>query len=355
MSVFMFILSLLASFILSALLLLLFTRLRIVDNPKRLQRKIHKKPTALGGGLAIYLVVSVVGSIALFVLPGSSFAISLRTWIGVVMAGLVLFIGGIIDDKYGISAKKQLIAPISAVIVVLIFGVGLESISNPIGQAIDLTAWKLSLGALGNVVLLADMIVFFWLMSMMYTTKLLDGLDGLVTGMTAIGSGVIWAITSTGGPIPQPEVALLAAIVCGACLGFLPWNWHRASMFLGEGGSLYTGFILGMLAIISGSKFVTTVLIMGIPMLDIIRVLLTRYKQNKSLFVGDKEHLHFKLVDKGFSPKQTVYMFYAIAALFGMSSLFLQQAEKFVALGILGVLMLVIALWFSKQSYETNH
>jgi UDP-GlcNAc:undecaprenyl-phosphate GlcNAc-1-phosphate transferase len=181
----------------------------------------------------------------------------------------------------------------------------------------------------------------------MFTTKILDGLDGLVTGVIGIGAILIFFVANQG-QLPQPEVAILAIILFGTCLGFLIWNWHPAKIFLGEGGSLLTGFLLGALAIISGSKIATTLLVMGVPMLDVIRVVIIRIRKGNSIFVGDNEHLHFRLLVSGFNQRQAVLLLYAISFTFGMTTLFLQDSQKIIALLFLFVLMILAGVWLSK-------
>ena len=134
-----------------------------------------------------------------------------------------------------------------------------------------------------------------------------------------------------------------------SCLGFLVWNFHPAKIFLGEGGSLFIGFILGVLAIISGSKIATTLLVMGLPMLDVARVIFMRIRKRKSIFVGDSEHLHFRLLHSGLDQRQTVLLLYVIAFAFGISTLFLQTNQKLIALLFLFMLMMLLVLYFSKK------
>jgi UDP-GlcNAc:undecaprenyl-phosphate GlcNAc-1-phosphate transferase len=322
----------------------------IVDKPKTQKRKIHKKNIPLGGGLAIFLslfavvfVAFLYGSIGNDILPKNLF--------GLFVAGSVLMVGGLIDDAYTIRARYQIVFPVAAALMLIAFGIGLDTVTNPFGEAFRLDMWKLPVDGLGNWVVLADIIVFFWLMAMMFTTKFLDGLDGLVAGVVAIGALMIYFL-SMQTQWYQPEVALLAAIFAGACFGFLVWNWHPARIFLGEGGSLFTGFMLGSLAIISGGKIATTLLVMGLPMLDVARVILLRIQKKKPVYIGDSEHLHFKLLSSGLSQKQAVLLFYSISFLFGVTTLFLQSKEKLIALLFLLILMLLIGVWFGRN--ETN-
>jgi UDP-GlcNAc:undecaprenyl-phosphate/decaprenyl-phosphate GlcNAc-1-phosphate transferase len=319
----------------------------IVDKPKTEERKIHKKQIPLGGGWAIFFSFFIV--IALLVSRGSiGEDIPVRSLVGIFIASVFLMIGGILDDKYRLRPRYQILFPILACIVVIFFGIGIESISRPAGGVLSLVEYNITIAGLGKLAVFADVVVFFWLMGMMFTTKVLDGLDGLVTGIVAIGAILVY-IVSKQPQWYQPEVGLVALVFAGACLGFLVWNFYPAKIFLGEGGSLFTGFMLGILAVISGSKIATTLLVMGVPILDVARVIFRRIQKKKSIFIGDSEHLHYRLLQSGLTQKQAVLLLYGISFLFGMTTLFLQSREKIIALSFLFVLMLLAGVWFSKK------
>jgi UDP-GlcNAc:undecaprenyl-phosphate/decaprenyl-phosphate GlcNAc-1-phosphate transferase len=306
---------------------------RIVDIPKTEKRKIHKKKTPLGGGIALFFSFFFCTAVAVY----NGFVgeqISVKILLLVFIAGFVLMVGGLIDDAKTLRPWQQIWFPVVAAGVVAFSGIGPSEITNPFGGTITLGA-----------AMVANVLVFIWLLGMMFTTKFLDGLDGLVSGIVTIGAIMIFFLSRQEQWF-QPEVATLAIIFAGTCFGFLIWNWHPAKIFLGEGGSLFTGFILGVLAIISGGKIMTTLLVIGIPFLDVIRVVFIRWKRRKPLHVGDSEHLHFKLLNSGMSQKQAVLLMYAISFSFGITTLFLQSSEKLVAFAFLFVLMLLMAVYF---------
>ncbi|MFA6549622.1 MAG: alpha/beta fold hydrolase, partial [Candidatus Margulisiibacteriota bacterium] len=142
--------------------------------------------------------------------------------------------------------------------------------------------------------------------------------------------------------VDQPDTALLAIIFAGSMLGFLPWNFHPAKIFLGEAGSTLAGFLIGTLAVISGGKIATALLVMGIPILDVLWVILRRLTTSASVFKADRKHLHFRLLDLGLSHRQTVMFLYFISAAFGVSGIFLQSAGKLIALFILVSVMILL-------------
>lgn len=333
-----FFLTFFLSLLLTPLVSAIMIRFSIIDRPNSEKRKIHKKKIPLGGGLAVFLSFFVV--IFLLYFFDFDFFVNLDFLhvLGFFFGGAVLMIGGIWDDKKNLSPIQQLIAPAVASLSVVFFGVGLEVISNPFGGVFLLT----------DYLWLANILVFIWLFGMMFTTKLLDGLDGLVSGIVFIGAMMI-GFLSLQVEWFQPDLASLAFLFAGAVLGFLIWNWHPAKIFLGEGGSLFLGFMLGGLAILSGSKIATTLLVMAIPILDILRVIIFRIKNKKPVFAGDSEHLHFRLLQSGLNQRQAVLLFYAISFLFGISTLFLQSSQKLLALVFAFVLMMLLGVWLSKK------
>ena len=213
------------------------------------------------GGLAIFLgfTVLLIGySLFTDLIPGGS--IRPKHLAGIVIAGGLLMVGGFLDDKYNMHPLRQMIWPVAAILVVIASGIGIGYVTNPVGETLQLEQWSLALfsykGATYHITLLADLFTFVWLLGTMYTTKLLDGLDGLVSGVGVIGALALFALSLTP-EVMQPETALIAALFAGACLGFLKYNFSPAQIYLGEGGSLFVGFTLGLLAIISGGKIAT--------------------------------------------------------------------------------------------------
>ena len=323
---------------------------KIVDEPTE-SRKIHKKPMPLLGGLAIFFsFFLVLGYYAFFKNNFLSGEILVKNLVGVFLGGALLMIGGFLDDKYRLAPKWQIIWPVLAAVVVIGSGIGMNYITNPLGGLFELNNLQFTLFHLGRVpykiTLFADLFTFIWLLGMMYTTKFLDGLDGLVSGISTIGAVMIFFV-SLMAEVAQPGTAMLAIIFAGACAGFLVWNFNPAKIFLGEGGSLFTGFILGVLSIIAGGKIATTLLIMGLPILDAAAVIVWRLLSRKSLVTADQKHLHFRLLDAGLSQRQAVLSLYFVTLAFGSSTLFLKSSGKLfalVALGVLGILGTIVLL-----------
>jgi len=303
-------------------------KLSVVDNPN-LDRKIHSRVTPLLGGLAVFLACF----ICLYFLREKLLLGNLTNghWLGVFVGACFLMIGGFLDDKYHLKPSQQIIWPALAALAVIIGGVQIEKITNPFGGFLYLQYFS-------------AVLIFVWLMGMMYTTKLLDGIDGLVTSITTVGSFIIFLFTMTT-RYYQPDIGLAALVLAGSCFGFLFFNWHPARIFLGEGGSLLLGYMLGVLAIISGGKIAIALLIMGIPIMDVIWTIVRRLKIGKNPFkFSDRQHLHFRLMDLGLSQKQVVLVYCFFSATFGLSALFLQSQGKILTLALLVVVMLIFVI-----------
>lgn len=311
-------------------------RHNIVDDPSGKPRKIHSQPIPLLGGMAIYIGFAATIIVAFYfgILPSGS--ILSKHLIGLLLGGLWLVIGGFLDDKYNLAPKKQLIWPVMAVITVIAAGIGIESISNPWGGQWFLDQIDIVIFNLGEVpykiTLLADLFTFIWLFAVIYATKFFDGLDGLVSGITIIGSFVVY-FTSLIPKINQPETALVALIVASCFAGFLVCNFHPARIFLGESGSTLAGFLIGSLAIISESKVVTTLVVMALPILDLIWVVARRmFIERKSPVLADKKHIHHRLLAVGFTHRQAVLILYAWALVLGIVAWLYQGTEQYIVL-----------------------
>lgn len=322
----------------------------IVDDPAHdPERRVHQYPVALLGGAAIYFTLLIF--IFYFTLIENEIVsryITILAIFGLVLGMTVIMIGGYLDDRFKLSPSRSIIFPIIAALIVVAAGIGVNFVTRPWGGVWRLDGIKWSIFTFGDktysITLWADLFTFLWLMGMMYTTKLLDGLDGLVTGLTVIGALIIAGLSLTS-VVHQPDTALLAIIIAGAFLGFLWYNWSPASIFLGEGGSLMAGFLLGVLAIIAGGKIATTLLIVGIPVLDVVWVIMRRVIwERKPISRPDRRHLHFRLLDLGLKPSQVVIALWLLSLAWGVPSLFLHTQGKIIALVLLTIGSAVAAL-----------
>ncbi len=329
------------SFILTLLVKKFAQKLQIVDVPDEL-RKQHKKSVPLLGGTAIFISFWLV-VFYLYNYSGIIFKhLSARQLILFFLAGLMLMVVGYFDDKFKIAYHYRLLFSAVAVLMVLAGGLNFDGITNPFGGTIGLDFWKIQTTHFGNILVGVEILAFLWLMGMIYTVKILDGLDGLATGVVMIGALSVAALAGGSTKFLQPDVSLVALVLAGSCLGFLFLNFSPAKIFLGEGGGQFLGLMLGAIAIIAGSKIATALLVMAVPIIDLVYVIIGRLKNHQSISEGDRRHLHFRLVDSGFKQWQAVLIFYLFAALFGIAALFMSSGWKLATL--LSLIFVVIIL-----------
>ncbi len=330
-------------------------KLQIIDIPDKI-RKFHTKPTPLLGGTAIFSSFFIILGILIYnssVVWTHNYILP-KYIIGIFLGGLILIIGGFLDDKYKLKYWQQLIFPCLAALIILMSGIDINFITNPLGGVYRLDNYKFEIFRWNEIpfyiVPLADILIFCWLLGIMYTTKLLDGVDGLVSGLGFVGGFIIFLL-SIFPPVNQVGTAMLAIIFSGVCLGFFIFNFPPAKIFLGEGGSLFLGFILGVLSIIAGGKIATTVLILGLPIMDVVWIIIKRkIIDRSSLTKPDRKHLHFKLLDRGLTPRQVVMFFLFCSFVFGISALFLKTYGKLIAFIILLIIMFLTVYIIHKKT-----
>lgn len=319
---------------------LVLTLLTIV---RRFVTKTPTFPAAFLGGVVLYMCLT---GVVLYVALATPYllerSIQLKHVIGITLAGGILMIGGYLNDMYNWKPRWQSMFAILAVIIVIASGIGIRQMTNPFGGIISLVWWEKTLfwwqGIGYRLTLPADLFTFFWLLLLTSTTKFLDRLDGLVSGMTVIGALMIFFL-ATATKYVQPEVGMFAMIVAGAFLGFFIWNWTLANMFLGTGGSMVAGFFLGTLAIISGGKIATALLVLGVPVCDAGWAMIRRVVWQRQLSTSPTHsHLPSRLLDVGFSSRDVVVLLLTVSAVFGATTLFLQSAQKLLALLFISLL-----------------
>ena len=322
-------------------------KLKLFDRPS--PRKIHPYPLPRLGGVALVLTFLIVVIGYAFASHRLNFGLP-KIWmvdqklLGMVIGLLILLVVGILDDIRGVGPLKKLFWQLVAAIIVVSFGVSISFIRLPFGNHIDLVNPQihfLLLGHLFNIKILADAVSVFWILLLINTFNFLDGLDGLATGIAFISAAVIFFLSLSLG---QDSSALLAAIIAGISIGFLPWNFNPARIFLGDSGSMALGYLVAVLAMISGGKLATSFLVLGIPVLDVGWVVLRRIFRGKSPFLADKRHFHHRLLTAGLSQRQAVILLYIISMVFGLVAVTSKTQEKITALVVLVGLTVALAL-----------
>ncbi len=251
--------------------------------------------------------------------------------IGLLLGGVIIFIVGLLDDIYELSALAQFLGQSAAAAIAILFQIFIEYFNNPLtGQ--QTPSWPF-------IVTVA--LSYFWLMGMMNTMNWLDGADGLAGGVTLIAGATLFINSAFRVEPAQASVSLLHLALIGTALGFVIYNFYPARIFMG-GGATFLGYTLGALAIIGGAKMATILLVMGLPLLDSFWQVVTRLRKGRSPFVGDRGHLHFRLIDMGVSQRQLVIGYYIFCALFGVLTLITgSQLFKFVALGVMALIVVI--------------
>lgn len=337
-----FVSAIITSLCLTLLVRKLALKYKVVDVPDKI-RKFHSESTPLLGGVAIYSAFWLILGILLLFTNFIHKNLSSTVLLAIFLASTILVVVGVLDDRYGISPKIRLLITAFAAIIVIVGGTNFSGITNPFGGIIGLDMIKV-----GNFLILANLVVFFWLVGMTYTVKILDGLDGLAVGIALIAFLMIYFLTASG-KFFQPDVSLVSSILAGVCAGFLILNFHPAAIYLGESGGLFLGFMLGVVAVVAGGKFATALLVLAVPILDLARVIYLRFKISRPIFEGDREHLHFQLLDLGLTHLQAVMILYFIALVFGLTTLFLSSWGKLSVLFILTVGMIFFGVFLTKK------
>jgi UDP-GlcNAc:undecaprenyl-phosphate GlcNAc-1-phosphate transferase len=317
-------------------------RLGIIDNPRG--RRQHPHPVARLGGVALYgsFVVSVLVA-QLLPVPRMDPNEVIRLT-GLLVGSTFIFIVGLLDDIFEFSALAQYIGQIVAAAIAILFLIFIETLNNPItGQQTE--PWPF-------IVTVA--LSLFWLGLMMNTVNFLDGLDGLAAGVAFIAGVMLFVNSAYRLEPPQTSVSLLPVALMGASLGFLVYNFHPAQIFMGSNGSYFLGYALGALSIIGGAKMATILLVMGLPLMDVAWQFFNRLRLGRSPFEGDRGHVHFRLLDMGFSQRQIVLVYYFFCAFFGILTLVTtSQLFKFVALAVM-VALLVIGFALLGRSHQAR-
>lgn len=256
---------------------------------------------------------------------------------GVAIGVVFVFIGGLLDDYFDLPWWGQYAVQIIATIIAISSNIIFEAMTNPVnGQLVNLNTLLPAL--------VVPLITLLWISGMMNTVNWLDGLDGLATGVGIIAALLFaWHSYNLG----QTAVAAFPLALAGALLGFLPFNFSPARIFLGSAGAYFIGFSLATLALITPAKIATALLVMAIPILDVAWQIFDRIRRGQSPFRGDRGHLHFRLSDGGLPTPTIVVGYYAASALFGLVAIFAPGLWKLILLLGISVVVLGSLRWLS--------
>lgn len=289
----------------------------------------HKRPTALLGGIGIYLATAIS---VLFLRCG------IKEAFGLFAGGTFLFLVGLADDKLHLVPYTKLFMQIVAACIAVSLG-AVVNFSIPGYWSIPLT--------------------IFWILLVTNAFNLLDNIDGLAAGVGVIASFMLFLTSLI---FSQNPLGMFALIICGATLGFLPYNFNPAKIFMGDSGSMLIGFSLAVISISGTGRHLsnlvitmfTPVLILSVPLFDTIFVMLERKMQGRRIFEGGKDHTSHHLVTLGLSQRKTVIVLYTISILFGLIPILYTSRLNLFIISIIAFLAIVVLLFFGLFLFEVN-
>jgi UDP-GlcNAc:undecaprenyl-phosphate GlcNAc-1-phosphate transferase len=320
------------SFVMTPMARRLAIRVGAMDVPKE-TRKIHNKPMPYFGGLAIY--VAIISCMFVY-MPHNS------TNYYIMAGATIIVLAGVIDDMYDMPAKVKLLIQILAALVAIKGGVQIHFITNPLSET--------GMSYLFNG--LSFIITLFWIVGITNTINLIDGLDGLASGVASIAATTL---LFTAARLGHDFIVMQCAIIAGASLGFLPFNFNPAKIFMGDTGSLLLGYMLavtsvsGMVKSVAAIALAVPVFALGLPILDTAFAIIRRYLNKKPIMEADKDHLHHKLMRFGLNQRQTVLVMYFISMLLGSVSVIIADTEPFIGI-MVATIVVIVAFFLAKKA-----
>ncbi len=304
------------------------------------KRDMHSVPIPRMGGIAIFAGFMITFLIVIWSLP----IVNLKQVLGIFLGCSMIFLLGFFDDMYELPAKPKFLIQILAATVVALCDIRIDFFSIPfIGDS----AYETTFFSIPATVI--------WIVALTNAVNLIDGLDGLAAGISSIASLCLMVLSISTG---DPRGALLTATLAGSCMGFLPYNFNPASIFMGDTGSTFLGFTLGITSVMGLLKGYTiatifvAVLVLGLPIFDTSFAILRRLLAGKPIMSPDRGHLHHRLVDKGYTQKQAVVTLYGISGILGLSAIaFINRDVKFV---LLIFIMMGALLYFTTKTMSTQ-
>lgn len=316
-----------------------------LDNPENNHhvKVVHKEAVPRGGGIVVFTAILITALIFLWPLPAQI--------VSLLIGAFILMALGIYDDVKDMSPYIRLIAGLGVATLVVLSGVGIEFISNPLGQGVlflNTPTVPISFGQFHlQFSILADTFAIIWIVWSMNIVNWSKGLDGQLPGVVSIASIFIGFLSLRFIADPnQISVIFLSFIVAGAYLGLLLWNMYPQKIMPGYGGGSLGGYFLAVLSILSGAKLATALLVLAIPTADALFTISRRLLRKKSPFWGDRGHLHHKLLDvMGWSKRKIAAFYWITTALFGLLALQLKPEQKLFTITLIISLVFGFLIW----------
>lgn len=339
------------AFLLAFVLSLAFTpismkiafRVGALDQPKK--RGMHDKVMPRAGGLAIY-----IGFITTVLFLSNQVVEIQRITIWGLLAGATIITSlGFFDDIYGLRPRTRIVVQLIAALIAVMTGTTISDITIPFLGTIEF-------GIFSNV------ITVFWIIGVTNAVNLLDGLDGLAAGVASIALTTLMIIAIIfGDPMLAGLPILLTAALAGSCMGFLPYNFNPAKIFMGDTGSTFLGYSLAVISVQTMLKtytamtLVVAVIVLALPIADTLFAIIRRTANRRPISEGDRGHLHHRLIDKGLSQRKAVLTLYFVSGLFGLAAILMVLNDAWVSVIIL---LLVFTVWIGdnlRQHYKNKN
>ena len=328
-----FLMAFLLSLLLTPVAMKLAPKIGAMDVPKD-GRRMHTKAMPRFGGMAIF--VGTMASMAFFL----NFD---QQVISVMIGGTLIYILGIIDDLKNLPAKVKFLGQVVVAVIMYIYGLRIEFLTNFFGEGNMAFAGPVSF-----------IITVIWIVGITNTVNLIDGLDGLAAGTAAIASLCLAYVAYIYGEYLSAAAMLALA---GGALGFLPFNFYPAKIFMGDGGSLFLGFMLAALSILGltkGAAVIATsvpVFVLGLPIFDTFFAIFRRMVNKRPIMEADKGHLHHRLMKLGYGQRRATLMLYGISAIMGISAVMFSRHLYVEAFGLVAVAIMDIYILLT----DPNH
>lgn len=341
-----YILPAIAAFTLTVLSVLIalkaFPKMGLMDRPHKYG--LRRKPIPYPGGILIYLIFTALALI---------FFDPTMKLLGLLLGGGILVLVSFIDDRIELPPWFRLIIQTLVAFIMVIVGIGINTITNPFGGYIPLDQFLVTvqMGPYAHTfLLLSSLFTIGWILMVINTMNWLDGIPGMTSGITVIGGLALFFLSITD-MVNQPEIAMLSIIVAMTALGFWIFDFYPPKILIGDSGAMFFGLLLAVLAIFSGGKIATAFLVLGFPILDALYVIVHRLLQGRAPWRGGEwdrnrkaVHLHHRLLQFGFAEKEALILIYSLAAAFGIAALFLGTQGKFWAIVAIVILSFVLGL-----------
>ena len=337
-----FILSMLCGTILTPIVRRLAHRFGLLDHALS-PRKIHGRPVPRLGGIAIVIgfYAPLVGLLFFHSDVGSMFVADRSRAIGLFVGGIAIALLGLYDDLKGAGAVRKFVVQFLIAGFLYRLGFRIEALANPFGDPI----------ALGWISLPFTLL---WMVGVVNALNLIDGLDGLAGGVALVAVTITFLVSLQRG---HPLMMLFSAALAGSIVGFLFYNFNPASIFMGDTGSMFLGFVLAATAVETNQKASTAVAViiptvaLGLPIMDTLLAIGRRAWRGRPLFQADKEHIHHRLMERGLSHRQAVLVLYGFCVLLGLAALVLTYGNSSQAALLLVLLALAAVIFLRALGY----